>query len=325
MNRRLCALVVLTCFAFPRAATAQDDPRKVQAEAIFAEGLRLHDASRESEALAKYREAYVVYPTPNILFAIARIEQVLGQSLEAIRHFREALRNPALRPRNQELGRGYVAELEKKLARLRIRGPKGLQLMLRGKEVVLPYEEVIDVEPGSIEIRAPFGGRNYVGSVVTLAGTEATLELQHERSGHGASAGRDTNADLVPPGPPGPSYATRNLVAGSLAVVGLTGLGLGIAFTLRSEGQIDDARDFGASVPGGPCARRSLPTCGQYASMLDDVSSSRTVATIGFIGGAAFVAGAAALFFSWRKHQSMKAAVGRPVFLGTGLGLAGDF
>ena len=109
MRRLVLVVLSATLVSLPGVAFAQEDPRKAQAESAFAEGLKLHDANRDADALVKYRQAYSTYPTPNILFAIARMEQVLGQSVAAITHFREALkidpRLPGLRGQHR-LGAG---------------------------------------------------------------------------------------------------------------------------------------------------------------------------------------------------------------------------
>ena len=116
----LCGALVLPS----GPARAQEDPRKPQAETIFAEGIKLHDAGRNAEALEKYRRAYDVYPSANILFGIARLEQLLGRSLDSLRHYREALESPLLHPKNRELGKEYVAELEKQLGRFDVKAPR---------------------------------------------------------------------------------------------------------------------------------------------------------------------------------------------------------
>ena len=306
-----------------RVAEAQDDPRKAQAEGVFAEGLKLHDANHDAEALAKYRQAYGMSPTPNILFAIARLEQVLGQSLAAVAHFREALKNPLLHPRNHELGKTYIAELEKKLARVLVVGPAGLRVTIAGKEHRLPIDSVIDVEPGPIAARAELDGRAYTGKVETLAGSEAILELKSVQNAAIGGAAGPPVGEQPPPTGGEPSYATRNLVAGTLAAVGVVGIGVGIAFSLKSEGQISDATTYRDSVSGGPCASRTLPTCDRYASMLDDIQSSRDVSTVAFIGGGVFIAGAAAAFLAWPRHAST--AWARQIFMGNGAALRGHF
>ena len=57
---------------FCEACVRARDPRKAQAEAVFSDGLKEHDAQHEDPALAKFEEAYNIYPSPNVLFNIGR-------------------------------------------------------------------------------------------------------------------------------------------------------------------------------------------------------------------------------------------------------------
>lgn len=327
MRRLLKNVIIIAALVtLPRVVAAQEDPRKAQAESVFAEGLKLHDANRDGEALTKYRQAFGIYPTPNILFAIARVEQVLGQSLAAITHFREALRSPLLHPRNQELGKTYVAELERKLARVIPLGPAGLRVLIAGKEHRLPIDGVVDVDPGPVAARADIDGRTYAGKVDAVAGAEVILELKLvQNTSNSGSSAAPAGPGFVEPPPAGAdsSYAIRNVVAGTLAAIGVVGVGVGLAFSLKSEGQISDAVTYRDSVSGGPCASRALPSCDRYGSMLDDVQSSRTVSTVAFIGGGVFLAGAVTVFFAWPKHAST--AWAQPIFMGNAAALRGNF
>ena len=108
-------------------ARAQDDPRKAQAEAVFAEGLKEHDAQHEEAALGKFEEAYKIYPSPNVLFNIGREEHLLGRWLEAIRNYRAALANELLNPNNVALAKTYIRELQTKLGRVEVTAPAHLE------------------------------------------------------------------------------------------------------------------------------------------------------------------------------------------------------
>ena len=92
MNRVLRSSFVtfIALSALQGAAHADDDPRRIEAEALMKEGRGLEDKKREDEALVRFQKAYSVYPTANILFAMASSEQLVGKSLDALRHFRQA-------------------------------------------------------------------------------------------------------------------------------------------------------------------------------------------------------------------------------------------
>ena len=108
---RLSLAVALTVVAVPGPAHA-DDPRRADADRLFAEGMARHQRGDEDAALGKFKEAYQAFPRPNTLMAIAREEHLLGLCVAAVRHYREALGNAMLHPENRVLAREYVAAHE---------------------------------------------------------------------------------------------------------------------------------------------------------------------------------------------------------------------
>ena len=109
-----------------------DDPRRIRADALFMEGIVLHNQGMGADALEKFEESYAHYPSPNTLFNIARLEHKSGKHRDAIRHYREAMRSPLLAPRALDLGRRFVAELAPEFARIDLKGPLGLEVTFGG-------------------------------------------------------------------------------------------------------------------------------------------------------------------------------------------------
>lgn len=181
MNLRRALVLALTATTLvavaPSTALADDDPRKVRAEAAFQEGVKLQSQGRSAEALAKLKEAYATYPSPNTLGGIARIEQALGRSLDAIRHYREALRNPLTHPENAEYAKRAIAELEKHLGRIDVRGPTGLAVRIDDRDLVLPLVEPLDVEPSAVMLRGKLAGAEYEGRGTAIVGQTTTIEM----------------------------------------------------------------------------------------------------------------------------------------------------
>ena len=123
--QHLPALVAAALLTFVASSSrADDDPRRKEADVIYNEGLRLHDQHKEAEALEKFQKAFGVYPSPNILFNVARQEQLLDKSLLALRHYREAMKSALLHPTNATLGKQYIAELEARLGRVELGGAR---------------------------------------------------------------------------------------------------------------------------------------------------------------------------------------------------------
>jgi len=274
-------------------ASAQEDPRKLQSAPLFAEGGRLAQQGRNAESLEQFRKAHEIYPSPNTLFNIARQEQVLRQRLAAIRDYREALKNPVLQPQLQTAARQAIAELEGELGRVQVTGPSGTKVTVAGREYELPLQAPIDVDTGMTEVKGVFGTERLSAYVEAHAGSIVTADLRPKGSG-------DTIVDPPPvTGPSGGSSTARYVVPGIIAGAGLIGIGVGVAFFAKAEGQIDDAVAFRQSVPGGACASLRSATCDEYGAMLDDASSSKDVANGAVIAGGVVIGVAIATFVTW--------------------------
>jgi hypothetical protein len=317
--RRLMTIALLTAaLVAPSSGYAQDDPRKVQAAPFFEEARKLAEKGKDAESLESFRKAYAIYPSPNTLYNIARQEHVLGQRLAALRDYREALRNPVLLPQVAEMARGYVAELERSVGRVKIVGPEGARVKVADREVTLPVSEPVDVEPGAVVVRGTHGSEQLSATADVKAGTLITVDLN-------PSAAPSTTGAVEPPQTPPDTSAssTKYVVTGTLAALAIASGAFGIVYTAKTNGKISDAKEFDTNTPGGACQFSPSASCAQYRSMLDDAHSSRTVATIGWAGLAVFAIAGGITWFIWPSSGN-KASL-RPAFIGTGAGLAGEF
>ncbi|MBL8607731.1 MAG: hypothetical protein JNL38_10440, partial [Myxococcales bacterium] len=97
MDHRLTAPgLLLLALTLSTSALAQgDDFRRKEAEERFKEGLALHERGREEEARVKFEQAYAALKRANILFSLARSEQLTGRAVEAIGHYRMYLSDPS--------------------------------------------------------------------------------------------------------------------------------------------------------------------------------------------------------------------------------------
>jgi hypothetical protein len=287
-------LIVVSC-SFATQAMAQDDPRRAQAEALMKEGVTLHEAHKEEEALARFQRAYAAYPTPNILFAIATSESILGRSLASLRHYREAMKGSTLHPTNAQRGRDYVRDLEAKLCRIEVKVPAGTTVTLDGSAVPSP-EEAIDAEPGDHAIEAAQGEKRSRTTATCAAGKSVAVVVDFVSAPAVATPDRS-----APPRSAEPSSMRIPLAigAGALAVVSA---GVGVGFLVSSNGAVSDAQSFDASVAGGACSARI--SCDDYRGQLDDARSSRTIATIGLVSAGVFAAAAVAIYTLWPSQRS---------------------
>lgn len=319
----LLAASLASLVLVPSLASAQEDPRKKEAAQLYEEGLKLHDKDKEAEALEKFQKSYAIYPSPNTLVSIAREEQLTGKSLDALRHYREALKQPILNPKNATLAKQYIVELEPKFGRVTVTGPSGTKVTIAGVTARLPMDEPVDVEPGNLALAGDLDGKTLVGTGSVAAGKFASIELKvkDEPTAVGPATQPSTQPpthDHVEPPPVAPSersfWGWRSITGLSLVGVGVVGLGLGFVFNGQKSSKQDavaaDNAKLGNSttVCGGASPPAECTSLRQDSSDLDSASSRTTVSFVaGGIAlgvGAAFVASAAI----WPHQKDASAA-----------------
>lgn len=304
MRARVSFALVAALFVLAPAASAQD-PRKAEAERFFKAGLEAHDRNDEEAALAEFKKAYDVYPSPNALFEIGRTEKLLGKRLAALRHLRAAMKNDLLHPKNQELAKQAIAELERHLARVEVVGPPGTKVAVADLEITLPAEP-IDVEPGPCLATATIDGARVERKVVAQAARTARLEL----------AG-DGTAPPPPPPPQGhdarprsteiePTSSTKWLVSGSFAAAGVGGLVLGAVFLAQGNSAFDEAS--GLRYPSGGCGGSTDPACARGKELRSDRDSAATLSSVGFVVGGVFLAASIATLVLWPKATAARSS-----------------
>lgn len=259
--------VVLTA----SASFAQDDPRKARGEALYKEAAALHDAGKEPEALAKWRDAYAAYPTPNILFSIAREEQLLGQNVAAIRDYRTVLKDPLLNLNFQDVARTHISELERVTARIKISAPEGTTVTVDGTQ--LDARAPVDVNVGSHTVSGSREGQTCVPQRVdATTGNTLSVTLTFKTDGQVVEPPKTEQHAVVFPPPTG---------AIILGGVGIVGLGLGVGFGLASQSKKSDYENQNCAVVGSA-------SC---SDLHDSVGSAATISWVGYIAGGALLAG----------------------------------
>lgn len=300
MNRRSLLVTAVAATLLSTRADAQpaEDPRRVQAEALFQEALKLHDRDREAEALERFEKAYALLPTANSLYWVAREEQLLGRSLASLRHYREALKNPLLLPKNAQLARQYIAELEPRFGRVMLKGPAGASVSFAGRQVRLPLEEAFDMDPGPIAVKGEREGFEYVANGTAEAAKTTVLEL------------KPTAAPVEPPHEPAVSpSAARWLVPTALGLATVGSVIMGIGFASGSGKALDRANAESAAQGRPPCSSRESASCASYGDDLSTARADRTLSYIGYVGAFAFGAATLASVAFWPKAASTTGAL----------------
>jgi hypothetical protein len=326
LRSTIIAASVASLVLVPSLASAQEDPRKKEAAQLYEEGLKLHDKDKEAEALEKFQKSYAIYPSPNTLVSIAREEQLTGKALDALRHYREALKQPLLNPKNATLAKQYIVELEPKFGRVTVTGPSGTKVTIAGVTARLPMDEPVDVEPGNLAIEGDHDGKTLVGTGSVAAGKFASIELKakDEPTAVGPatpppSTQPPTHDHVVEPPPVAPSERTsfwgwRSITGLSLVGVGVIGVGLGFVFNGQKSSKQDavaaDNEKLGNSTTA--CAVASPPpACDSLRQDNSDLNSASSRTTVSFVaGGIALGVGAAFLASAaiWPHQKDASAA-----------------
>jgi tetratricopeptide (TPR) repeat protein len=145
--------LVLFAVSFATAASAQEDLQsaKQEAKARFMSGQRHYNLNELPEALADFKDAYRLYPDPVFLFNLGQCERQLGHHEEAIRFYRNFLREQPKAPNRQEV----LHKIEEMEAAIKSRPPEVEKLPpVAAPEAIAPAPETAAPESATKEIAA---------------------------------------------------------------------------------------------------------------------------------------------------------------------------
>jgi hypothetical protein len=194
-------------------------------------------------------------------------------------------------------------------------------LKVDGKEVAWSNEETVVLAPGSYQFSLEVSGAPVARRLAGAGGETVEFSDGLTPSNGGAAAANAGNTagpgagsgagagEVKAPVPPEKSSSTGYIVGGSLVGVGALGLVGGVIFASKSNGKFSDAK----AAPSAPGAE----------GLYNDARSAKTLSTVAYIGGAAFIAGGAAAFVFWPKPEKRTAVRVLPGILGASV--VGEF
>ncbi len=291
---RTLPLVGALAFALP--AFAQDDGARKEAEARFTEGLALHDKGNDEQARLKFTQAYSMFPSPAILFNLARSEQLSGKNVEAASHYRRFLREPEHPKVTADMrtkARGWLAEVTRSVAQVKIDARKAAKISIDGKPVDDALDEPVAVTPGKHVLESRVGEEIERLEIDAAVGATTSVKF------------RTDDAVALPPSGFGaptttPTYWPPPTSAIILGAVGIVGIGVGTGFALDASSKSSDLN----SQPAGVCANASSAACQARQSTIDGRSTSKTLSAVSFgIGGVA-LAGAVVTWLVWPRTET---------------------
>jgi len=279
-------MVVLAVAVGLLLATEPEDARERAREA-FAQGQTLYRAGDFAGALAAFEEAQSAVSSPAALYNIARCQERLGRTAEAIAGYERYLAAAPEAPDHDAVA-GHVAELRRQLPpegrlRVAVEPPRATVAIDQGPPEEAPLERRLPA--GRHQVRAELSGYTpaerevdlVAGGNVQLELTLRPLEQETVRAPEGAVR------EQIPPPAPRASSGERRWTYVALTVAVLC-LGTGLA--------------FGASAQNAQNQLHARIHNQTDAQQLYDSANARATAANAFYISAA-VAGAAAvtLFF----------------------------
>lgn len=275
------------------ATQAQAD----QAEAIILEGVERRRAKDDAGALALFRKAHALAPTPRAAAQMGLAEQALERWLDADRHLSEALRatsDPWIAKHRRVLEES-LRTVAAKVGHLEVGGaPSGAEVKINGEPSgPLPILEPVPVPPGPVHIDvSKTGFLRSTLSITVAMGQRSRVDVRLQPDPAVIKV-PDDEAD--PPAPPSSALRTARWVgvgaAGLFLAAGITGA----VVHDRKIGQFNDAGCMRDPVTGAIRAGNAT-TC---QPLIDTASTGKTAAVVGFAGAGLLALTSAILFFAF--------------------------
>lgn len=276
--------VASLAFLAPNIAHAQDPPTvdsAGEARSQYQQGTQAFQAKRYEEAALHFEAAASFRTSAVALYTAALAWDLAAKPERAADAYGRALAVGGLDPKQGNLAKERVAQLEKTLGTVMVTAPEGWRVQLETfTEVLTPTRLHGSAGVRSLSIRAP--GKPIERRDVTLETSKvANLELKDEPKPVPKTDPEPTkHVVVVPPPQPPPResfWITRRVIGVGVAGVGIAALGSGIILGLEAK-SAEDAYNAG-------------PTRESF----DHASSLQAWTNVALISGAVLVAGGIAL------------------------------
>jgi hypothetical protein len=295
-------LAMVTVVGSARAAeAAPDDPapatsqNETDAEAALARGVELRRQRSDAEALAEFRRAYALAPTPRALAQIALAEGALERWVAGEADLVQALAtdDPWVE-RQRSVLQVALKEIQKHLGTLDVSGTDGAEILLDGEVIGrVPKASLrVPARHVALDVRAAGFVTKHVEVDVGAGDTEritVVLEVAPVEPAHEA-----------PPidAPPSP---LRARLAWGTGIAGAVLLAAGVGFNLYAAdrgAQYND--DLLCNKPGGPKRSEQCP------GLASEYTTGKTLMITGYALGGAAAATSAILFLTQPRAASAK-------------------
>jgi hypothetical protein len=272
-----------TAAAQAQPAGATPSSNEAAAEALFGEARTLIESGRIEEGCGKLEASQKLDPGTGTLIHLADCYEKLGRTATSWARFREAASRAARDGRTdwESVAKTRAAELEPKLAKLRIDAPQGVVVKRDGDEIpAAALGTALPIDPGEhVLVASAPGKRSWTGRVTSVASSLAEVKVPPLEDDPDAAAREAEHATSS-----GSSLRTVGYVMGAVGIVGVT---VGVITGLSAISLNNRSKQICPS--NGVCADESARADN------DSARSSATISTIGFVAGGLLLAGGLAL------------------------------
>lgn len=297
--------------------------------ALFEEGRRLVEAGDCAAAIPKLMDSLRYHASIGALLNLGDC----SAPTSAAAAWRYYTRAELLAARNADdraaFARGKAAALEPRVALVHVALPAGLdvpELRIDGARIAPSDFEghAIAVEPGKHVLEVDVKGARSSQPFEASPGvaTTVTPDLQQgDLLGGPPEAARDKQAQAQPqPVADAETGSGRRTAGLVLAGAGIVGIGVGAIAGLVANAKLNDAKNSCTAYPR--CPASSETSIGDANA---SAKSAATVSTIGFIAGAAALAGGVTLWLTARRGAGVHARLAPVVGQTNGCVLRGEF
>lgn len=334
------AVLLAVALASPVRAQSASASDPAAAQALFDQGKKLMAEGKPAEACPKFAESQRLDPGVGTLLNLAACYESTGQIASAWSKFLEA--ESAARNENNadaaKVAQTRAGALAPKLSRVVVSvAGAGTAAEVPGLEVRrddaiigrAQWGVSIPVDPGKHRIRASAPNYEPWEQEVDVKGQGSSVAITVPSLRPAPPSPAAAPPASAPPGaapasalPSSPSSApapaapasesgglgtSRTLAIGA-GVIGIAGVTVGTVFGLKSKSKHDSAEEY--------CDSSNVCTDQKGVDLRDDALQSGNISTIGFVVGAAGLAGAAVLWLTAKPTEATAPAVG----LGVGPG-----
>ena len=197
--RTLVLIITCLCLAWaPAAAIAQERNLTSEQEAalvdLIEEGKTLYDQGEFSAAREKFRQAYEIYPHPDIIYRIALCHERLGEDQQAVQYYRKFLAEAPDAPERARVEK-TIEVIEARIAKSEIRvttEPDGAVVYIddEANGVAGYTPTALAVKPGNYKLIVKKEGYEPIRELVTVT-AGATVQVRYQLTRVGTKAGDD--------------------------------------------------------------------------------------------------------------------------------------